>query len=67
MSSGQSKFFMRNLKISKDFLVFNQAQDLVALTGRYLKYIGRSLTSAMEKKSDTQQIPSYNNPMSTIL
>ncbi|CAF3639551.1 unnamed protein product [Adineta steineri] len=50
----------------------DRAQDLVALTGRYLSFIGRSLTTAMERKSDTQQLQrsstsAYNDPISTIL
>ncbi|CAF2388479.1 unnamed protein product [Rotaria sp. Silwood2] len=50
----------------------DRAQDLVALSGRYLSLIGRSLTSALERKSDTQQIhrsltSTYNDPISTIL
>ncbi|CAF1023237.1 unnamed protein product [Rotaria sordida] len=50
----------------------DRAQDLVALAGRYLSFIGRSLTSALERKCDSQQLhrPStstYNDPISTIL
>jgi hypothetical protein len=42
------------------------------LSGRYLSFIGRSLTSALERKNNTQQShrPStsgYNDPISTIL
>ncbi|CAF3383714.1 unnamed protein product [Rotaria sp. Silwood1] len=50
----------------------DRAQDFVALAGRYLSFIGRSLTSALERKCDSQQYhrPStstYNDPISTIL
>ncbi|CAF3632068.1 unnamed protein product [Rotaria socialis] len=50
----------------------DRAQDLVALAGRYLSFIGRSLASALERKTDSQQFhrpgsTSCNDPTSTIL
>ncbi|CAF1426007.1 unnamed protein product [Adineta ricciae] len=47
-----------------------RAQDLVALAGRYLSFIGRSLSTAMERKSENHphsSISAYHDPISTIL
>ncbi|CAF1240131.1 unnamed protein product [Adineta ricciae] len=49
-----------------------RAQDLVALAGRYLSFVGRSLSTAMERKSENQthlhsSISAYHDPISTIL
>ncbi len=58
-----------NENISNNLFIINQAQDLVALSGRYLSFIGRNLSSALERKSDTQKINTSidNDPISTIL
>ncbi len=58
-----------NGNISNNLFIINQAQDLVALSARYLSFIGRSLSSELERKNDTQQINTSidNDPISTIL
>ena len=54
------------------FVIPWQAQDLVALTGRYLSLIGRKLTSVLERKSETQvtdglSISTYKNALNAIM